>query len=283
GQKSEQFTGAQAHLFEEAIGEDLEAIELELQALQPPKAPRAPLNRPKREALPAQLPRIEYRHEPHSILCPCGCQLKRIREDVSEKLDYEPGTFSVQRHIRGVWTCTGCETMTQAPMPAHIIDKGLPATGLLAQILINKFSDHLPLYRQEAIFKRQAVHVPRSSMAQWVGQCGHQLQPLVDALQRSVLEHGILHADETPVRMLKPGSGKTHKAYLWAYAPGKFESLKAVVYDFNEGRAGEFARQFLGDWKGKLVVDDFAGYRASFRQGVTEIGCMAHARRKYFD
>jgi len=283
GQKSEQFTGAQAHLFEEAIGEDLEAIELELQALQPPKAPRAPLNRPKREALPAQLPRIEYRHEPHSILCPCGCQLKRIREDISEKLDYEPGTFSVQRHIRGVWACTGCETMTQAPMPAHIIDKGLPATGLLAQILINKFSDHLPLYRQEAIFKRQAVHVPRSSMAQWVGQCGHQLQPLVDALQRSVLEHGILHADETPVRMLKPGSGKTHKAYLWAYAPGKFESLKAVVYDFNEGRAGEFARQFLGDWKGKLVVDDFAGYRASFRQGVTEIGCMAHARRKYFD
>src|SRR3546814_18936353 len=106
-------------------------------------------------------------------------------------------------------------------MPAHIIDKGLPATGLLAQILINKFADHLPLYRQEAIFKREGVHVPRSSMAQWVGQCGHQLQPLVDALQRCVLKHGILHADETPVRMLKPGSGQTHTSSPWASAPGK--------------------------------------------------------------
>lgn len=283
GQKSEQFSGAQAHLFEEAIDADLEAIEQQLQALQPETALRKPASQPKRQMLPAHLPRVQHRHEPGSTVCACGCQLKRIREDVSEKLDYKPGTFSVQCHIRGVWACPECETMHQAPMPAHIIDKGIAGTGLLAQVLINKFSDHLPLYRQQAIFKREGVHVPRSTMAQWVGQCGHQLQPLVDTLRRCVLGHGVLHADETPVRMLDPGSGKTHKAYLWAYAPGKFESLQAVVYDFHEGRAGEFARQFLGDWKGKLVVDDYSGYKASFRQGITEIGCMAHARRKFFD
>jgi len=283
GQKSEQFSGAQAHLFEETIDADLEAIEQELQALQPEAAPRKPRAQPKRQMLAAHLPRVEYRHEPGSTVCPCGCQLRRIREDVSEKLDYTPGTFSVERHIRGVWACPECETMSQAPMPAHLIDKGLAAVGLLAHILVSKYCDHLPLYRLEAIFKRDGMHVPRSSMAQWVGQCGHALQPLVEALQRCVLSHGVLHADETPVRMLDPGSGKTHKAYLWAYAPGKFESLKAVVYDFHEGRAGEFARQFLGEWKGKLVVDDYSGYKASFRQGITEIGCMAHARRKLFD
>ena len=168
-------------------------------------------------------------------------------------------------------------------MPAYIIDKGIAAVGLLAQVLIAKYADHLPLYRQEAIFKRDGMHIPRSSMAQWVGQCGHELQPLVDALRRCILQHRIIHADETPVRMLKPGSGKTHKAYLWTYAPGKFESLKAVIYDFNEGRAGLYAREFLGDWQGQLVVDDYSGYNALFRQGVTELGCMAHARRKFFD
>lgn len=163
----------------------------------------------------------------------------RIREDVNEKLDYTPDTFSVERHVRGVWACTHCQSMTQASMPAYIIDKGIAAVGLLAQILISKYADHLPLYRQEAIFKRDG--------------------------------------------MLKPGSGKTHKAYLWTYAPGQFESLKAVIYDFNEGRAGLYAREFLGDWQGQLVVDDYSGYNALFRQGVTELGCMAHARRKYFD
>lgn len=283
GQKSEQFTGSQALLFDETVEEDLVAIELELEQLQAPAAPKAPRKTPRREVLPPELPRTVIYHEPESTTCGCGCQLKRIREDASEKLDYTPGTFSVERHVRGVWACTKCQSMTQAPMPAHVIDKGIAGVGLLSQILISKYADHLPLYRQEAIFKREGMHIPRSSMAQWVSQCGHELQPLVDALRRCVLEHRIIHADETPVRMLKPGSGKTHKAYLWAYAPGKFESLKAVIYDFNEGRAGLYAREFLGDWQGQLLVDDYSGYNALFRQGVTELGCMAHARRKYFD
>ena len=110
-----------------------------------------------------------------------------------------------------------------------------------------------------------------------------RLQPLVDALKAEILGHRVLHADETPVQMLKPGKGATHRAYLWAYAPGAFEDMKAVVYDFCESRAGEHARNFLGDWKGALVCDDFAGYKALIASGVTEVGCLAHARRKLFD
>jgi transposase len=124
-------------------------------------------------------PRVH--HEPENTTCACGCQMKRIGEDVAEKLDYEPGVFTVERHIRGKWVCAKCETLTQAPVPAHVIDKGIPTTGLLAQVLVAKFLDHLPLYRQEAIFERAGHLIARSTLAQWVGECGVQLQPLVDA------------------------------------------------------------------------------------------------------
>ena len=142
-------------------------------------------------------------------------------------------------------------------------------------MLVAKYADHLPLYRQERIFERAGMKLARSTMAQWVGVCGVQLQPLVDAFRQAILAHRMMHADETPVQMLKPGNKKTHRAYLWAYAPGAFEALKAVVYDFTEGRDGEHARAFLGDWRGKLVCDDYAGYKQSFKKGVTEIGCAA--------
>ena len=215
--------------------------------------------------------------------CGCGCQMKRIGEDVAEKLDYQPGVFTVQRHVRGKWSCGHCRKLVQAPVPAHVIDKGIPTAGLLAQVLVAKYADHLPLYRQEGIFARAGLALPRSTLAQWVGICGVQLQPLVDALKQEVLSHAVLHADETPVAMLSPGKGKTQRSYLWAYAPGAFEPLKAVIYDFADSRAGAHARAFLGDWKGKLVVDDFAGYKESFAQGVIEVGCMAHARRKLYE
>ena len=194
-----------------------------------------------------------------------------------------PGVFSIERHIRGKWACAQCETLTQAPVEAHIIDKGIPTTGLLAQVLVAKFADHLPLYRQEAIFGRAGLAIPRSTLGAWVGSCGVQLQPLVDALKAELLTHSVVHADETPVQMLKPGNGKTHRAYLWAYAAGAFEETRAVVYDFCESRAGENAKVFLGDWRGSLVCDDFSGYKQLMNQGVTEVGCLAHARRKFFD
>ncbi len=281
--QSERYSAEQRSLLDETLDTDLQAVSEEIAQSASPAVTPPEKQQPKRQPLPANLPRREIRHEPESTTCGCGCQMKRIGEDVAEKLDYEPGVFTVERHVRGKWACARCETLVQAPVDPHVIDKGIPTAGLLAQVLIAKFADHLPLYRQEAIFARAGLGIARSTLAQWVGSCGVQLQPLADALKDEMFRHSVLHADETPVQMLKPGNGKTHRSYLWAYAPGAFEDLKAVVYDFCESRAGENARSFLGDWRGSLVCDDFAGYKAGFGHGVTEVGCLAHARRKFFD
>ncbi len=283
--QSERFSPEQRSLLEESLDADLQAVAEELEALVPPPPERQAKQQPKRRPLPAHLPRREIRHDPESTTCACGCQMKRIGEDLSEKLDYVPGTFTVERHIRGKWACAQCETIVQAPVEPHVIDKGIPTAGLVAHVMVAKYADHQPLYRQEPIFGRAGFAIPRSTLAQWVGTCcGVRLQPLVDALKVVVLRHGVLHADETPVQMLKPGNGKTHRAYLWAYAAGAFEDLKAVVYDFCESRAGVHAREFLGDWQGTLVCDDYAGYKEGFKSGrIIEAGCLAHARRKFFD
>ena len=281
--QSERFSAEQRSLLEEALDADLQAVSDEIEQLTPAQTTPKLKQQPKRQPLPANLPRVEIRHEPDSTTCGCGCQMSRIGEDVAEKLDYVPGVLSVERHIRGKWACAQCETLIQAPVAAHIIDKGIPTTGLLAQVLVAKFADHLPLYRQEAIFGRAGLAIARSTLGAWVGSCGVQLQPLVDALKAEILTHSVVHADETPVQMLKPGNGKTHRAYLWAYAAGAFEETRAVVYDFCESRAGENAKVFLGDWRGSLVCDDFSGYKQLMNQGVTEVGCLAHARRKFFD
>lgn len=243
-------------------------------AATPPAAKQAP----KRTPLTTELPRVEIRHDTESEHCACGCQLRQIGEEISEKLDYTPGVFTVERHIRGKWVCDGCETLTQAPMPTQIIDKGIATAGLLAQVLIAKYADHLPLYRQAQIFTRAGVAIPRSTLAKWVGICGVRLQPLIDALRDLLLTEPVLHADETPVPMLAPGKKKTHRAYLLAYA-----ELKAVIYDFTDGRGGQHARNFLGEWRGKLIFDDYGGYKQSFANGVSEVGCLAHARGKFID
>ena len=281
--RSEQISPEQGRLLDDLLNVDLEAIEAELNALHPDPAPKEPSQKPKRAPLPAQLPRTVIRHEPDNTQCACGCALQRIGEDVSEKLDYTPGVFTVEQHVRGKWACRACETLIQAPVPAQVIDKGMPTAGLLAHVMVAKFADHLPLYRQEKIFGRAGLAIPRSTLARWVGQTGVQLQPLVDALREAVLAQPVIHADETPVQMLAPGEKKTHRSYVWAYSSTTYAELKSVVYDFSPSRAGEHARNFLGDWRGKLVCDDFAGYKASFEQGIVEVGCMAHARRKFFD
>jgi len=281
--RSEQMNPEQASLLDDLIDTDIAAIEAELQSLQAVITTAEKNQKPKRTALPAEFPRTLIHHEPDNTHCPCGCALKRIGEDVSEKLDYTPGVFTVERHVRGKWVCDDCETLIQAPVPAQVIDKGIPTAGLLAHVMIAKFADHLPLYRQESIFGRAGLAIPRSTLAQWVGVTGVQLQPLVDALRDVVLGQQVIHADETPVQMLMPGTKKTHRSYVWAYATTQFSDVAAVVYDFSPSRAGEHARNFLRDWRGKLVCDDFGGYKASFELGVTEIGCMAHARRKFFE
>jgi transposase len=278
--KSEQMDPMQRSLLDESIDADIEAIFLEIEAL---KVTPVPKEKPRRVALPASFPRREIRHEPEETQCICGCRLERIGEDVSEKLDYTPGVFEVERHIRGKWVCRACERLIQAPVAPHIIDKGIPTAGLLAQVLIAKYLDHQPLYRQEAIFGRAGLALPRSTLAEWVGACGVRLQPLVEAMKAELLTRPVLHADETPVPMLKPGLGKTHRAYLWSYSSSEYDELKTVVYDFTDSRAGAHAREFLGGWSGKLVCDDYSGYKALFDRGVIEAGCMAHARRKLHD
>jgi transposase len=286
--RSEAFNAEQKSLLEETIDADLAALQAELDKVRRDDQSNGEKKQPKRQTLPAHLPRREIHHEPGNTTCSCGCALERIGEDVAEKLDYAPGVFTVERHVRGKWVCAKCETLVQAPVAPHIIDKGIPTSGLLAQVLVAKFLDHLPLYRQERIFERAGLAIARSTLAQWVGECGAQLQPLVDALTAELLKHDVLHADETPVAMLKPGNGKTHRAYLWSYCTTRYNETKAVVFDFAESRAGVHAREFLGlpsdhGWRGKLVCDDYSGYKQLLTMGVTEAGCLAHARRKFFD
>jgi len=288
---SETYNAEQKSLLEETLDSDLAAVAAEIEAMGPSAQAADDKQRARREKLPANLPRREIHHEPQDTTCGCGTPMQRIGEDVAEKLDYQPGVFTVERHIRGKWVCKCCERITQAPVAPHIIDKGVPTTGLLAQVLVAKYLDHLPLYRQEAIFERAGHAIARSTLGQWVGECGVQLQPLVDALAAELLRQPVLHADETPVAMLKPGHGKTHRAYLWSYCTTPLNPIKAVVFDFADSRGGQHVRSFLGlpgtqdqpGWKGKLVTDDFSGYKACFELGVTEAGCMAHARRKFHE
>lgn len=294
GAKNEALSPLQRDIFAETLAADIAAIEVELEqlaAVEPcatvakPKRPRAG-----RQPLPAHLPRIEHRHEPESCTCgQCGNDLVKIREDITEQLDVEPAKFFVHRHIRPQYACRLCETVTAAPIPPAVIDGGMAAAGLLTWIMISKFVDHLPLYRLEQIAARDQVILARSTQAEWVGRVGVALQPLVDRLIWHLLQGNTLHADETPVSQLEPGSGKTKKAYLWAYRSNDLQpEPRIIVFDYQPGRSGAHARGFLGDWRGHLMVDDYSGYKALFtpngnNAACVELGCLAHARRKFFD
>jgi transposase len=281
--KSEQFSAEQRELFEESWNTDTSAQEAEVEQL----SPRQPVKRVRagRQPLPDHLLRIEHRHEPDLCTCgQCGKDLVKIGEDISEQLDVEPARFFVHRHIRPQYACRACETISAAPIPAAIIDGGMAAPGLLTWVMISKFQDHLPLYRLEQIATRQQVPLARSTLAEWVGRVGVALQPLVDRLAVLLRERSVLHADETPVPQLDPGKGKTKKAYLWAYRSNDLEPGPPIlVFDYQPGRHGLHARNFLDDWHGHLMVDDYGGYKALFARGVTELACLAHARRKFFD
>lgn len=291
GASSETLSSEQRDLFQESLGADIAAAQAELAkreaeqtntAATPPTLPR---ERAGRQPLPEHLPRIEHRHEPESCTCgQCGQELTLIGEDVSEQLDVEPAKFFVHRHIRPQYACRACETVSAAPIPPAVIDGGMAAVGLLAWVVVGKFMDHLPLYRLEGIAARSGVTLARSTLAEWVGRLGVALTPLAERLAELLRQGAILHADETPVRQLDPGSGKTHRAYLWAYRSNALDTgPPIVVFDYQTSRSGEHARNFLGGWQGSLMVDDFSGYKALFNTGIVELGCMAHARRKFFE
>lgn len=284
GKASEAYSGEQLELFNEALAGDLAALEAELEELQGKRDPK-PRSRAGRQSLPSELLRIEHRHEPASCQCEaCGSDLVKIGEDISEQLDVEPARFFVHRHIRPQYACRGCETVTAAPIPPAVIDGGMAAPGLLAWVAVSKYADHLPLYRLEQIAARQGVPLARATLAEWIGKVGVALQPLSDRLRQLLRQRPCLHADETPVRQLDPGQGKTKQAYLWAYRSNSLdEGPPIIVFDYQTGRAGVHARTFLEGWRGHLMVDDYGGYKSLFSDGVTELACLAHVRRKFFE
>ena len=299
GQKTEALAGLQRDLFREDVEADLAAIEAGLESLKATPRPTVAVPRsPRRghQPLPDHLPRIEHRHEPASCTCgQCGGKLSHIRGDITEQLDVGPAKFPsavlrtgfVRRHIRPQYACRSCETVIAEAVPPAIIDGGLAAPGLLAWVITSKYLDHLPLYRLEQIASRSDVNLPRSTLADWVGQVGVALQPLTDRLMWHLLQGDTLHADETPMPQLDPGKGKTKKAYLWAYRSKDLQpGPRIIVFDYRGGRYGQHARNFLDGWQGHLMVDDYIGYKALFagngnNTGCIELACLAHVRRKF--
>jgi transposase len=242
GAKSEAMSAEQRDLFNENMATDFAAIEAELEAEQDNLAmllntssTKKPRTRAGHQALPAHLPRIMHRHEPESCTCTaCNKPQVKIGEDISEQLDVEPARFFVHQHIRPQYACKSCETITAAPVPPAIIDGGMAANGLLAWLIVNKYVDHLPLYRVERIATRDGVILVQSTLCDWVGKVGVELQPLADRLPELLRARSILHADETPVSQLNPGAGKTKRAYLWAYRTGDLTpEPRIVVFDYS--------------------------------------------------
>jgi len=172
---------------------------------------------PVRRALPEHLPREEIVHTPSCVCANCGGQLRRLGEDVSEILERVPAQFKVVRHVRLKLSCARCQSIVQAPAPARPIERGIAGPGLLAHVLMSKYGDHLPLYRQAQIYAREGVELDRSTLADWVGASSALLAPLIQALGEHVLGGSTLHADDTPVPVLAPGTGKTRSGRLWTY------------------------------------------------------------------
>ena len=288
--KTERMNAEQRQLFEETLAADQADLEAQLAALKAAAKDSGDTadtahdtrRKPKRQALPEHLKRVEHHHEPENTTCGCGQAMVRIGEDVSERLDIIPAQFFVHRHIRGKWACKCCQTLVQEPVDPHVIDKGMPTAGLVAHTTVSRFVDHIPYYRQEQINARSGVYTPRSTLASWSGQAGAALLPLYAAHREFVLSCAVVHADETPVAMLDPGAGKTKRAYVWAYARGGFDVSPGVVYEFCLGRGAKYPLEFLKGWSGTLISDGYGVYDQVLKQE-TRVGaaCFAHARRKF--
>ena len=240
--------------------------------------------------LPGHLPRQEVMHlVSGDCTCQeCGTELRQIGQDTSEVLEYQPGVFKVIRHVRPKLACARCRTIVQASAPSRPIERGLGGAGVITQVLVGKFCDHLPLYRQSQIYARQGVVLERSTLADWVAGAARLLQPLADAVRCYVLSAGKIHTDDTPVPVLSPGRGTTRTARLWVYArddrPGGDASPAAVWFQYSPDRKGEHPRGHLAGFAGILQADAFAGYDQLFADGqVVEAACWAHARRKYYE
>ena len=250
---------------------------------------RSVRTKPVRTPLPDHLPREDRIHDAPGTCPICGeTHLLKHGEDVTEVLDYIPASFRVIRHRRPKYICSGCDHTVQAAVPGLPIARGKPGAGLLAHLLVRKYGDHLPLYRQSRIYEREGVPLPRSSLADWVGRSTALLTPLTEALERHVLSADRLHGDDTPVPVLDPGRGKARQGRLWAYVkdgrPWDDSCPPAVRYLYSPDRKGVHPQRHLKEYRGVLHADGYAGFKELYRNGsVREAACWAHVRRKFFE
>ena len=284
----------------EKLDQHIEQLELRLEDLESSQAPTAPVapsaplpsqpapNKPARRPLPDQLPRETETYAPKQEECPvCGGKLRALGEDVSETLEYVPGHFKVIRHVRPKLSCASCEHIVQEPAPSRPIDHGVPGPGLLAHVLVAKYSDHLPLYRQSEIYAREGIELERSTLAGWVGGASRLLAPLVESVRGYVMEADKLHADDTPVPVLAPGNGKTKTGRLWTYVrddrPAGDTAAPAVWFAYSPDRKGEHPERHLSSFRGTLQADAYAGFNRLYESGrIQEAACWAHVRRKMY-
>jgi transposase len=279
----------------EKLDREIEQLELKLEELQVSAVP-APASQattanaqtPVRRPLPEHLPRTRVEHAP-ACACPdCGAAMRKIGEDIAEVLDYVPARFRVIQHVRPKLACPACERIVQVAAPSRPIARGLAGAGLLAHVLVSKYCDHLPLYRQSQIYAREGVEIERSTMAEWVAGCFHLIDPLVAALGRYVTAAGKLHADDTPVPVLDPGRGRTKTGRLWTYVrddrPAGSKEAPAVLFRYAPDRRGERPREHLATFSGVLQADAYAGFGHLYEGGrIREAACWAHARRGFYD
>jgi transposase len=282
----------------EKLQSQVDQLELELEELHINQGERAqkvesaepaPRKAPARRPLPEHLPRDIQEHLPEASVCPdCGGAWQRLGEDVSEVLEYIPSSLRVVRHVRPRLSCRCCDRMAQASAPSRPIARGFAGPGLLSHVVVSKYLDHQPLYRQCQILGREDVDLSESTMGDWVGGVHHLLRPLLDALQRYVFQAEKLHTDDTPIKVLAPGTGKTRQARLWVYTRDDRASgdgaAPAVWFRYSPDRRGIHPQTHLKGYSGILQADAFAGYDQIYASGqVIEAGCWAHARRKFHD
>ena len=288
----------------EKLDREIAQLELQLGDLEediaqsgPPATSSDPVDaaekaKPVRRPLPDHLSRREVVHDAPCACPSCGGVLRPLGEDVTEILEYEASRFHVVRHVRPKLSCRTCEAVAQAPVPALPIDRGRAGPGLLAHVLVSKYADHLPLYRQAEIYGREGVELERSTLADWVGRSASLLEPLVSLLRAEVLAAPRLHADDTPVPVLAPGAGRTKTGRLWVYVrddrPHGGEAAPAAAFFYSPDRKGERPQAHLAHFAGHLHADAYAGFNALYEPDrlpgpVIPVGCWAHARRKFHD
>ena len=278
----------------------IEQLELRLEELEirrrretaaavPGSAAGSSVARPLRRPLPAHLPREVRKCPPKHKACPdCGGKLKHLGEDVSEMLEYVPASLKVIQYIRPKLACASCDRIVQGEAPRRPIERGMAGPGLLAHVLVSKYCDHLPLYRQSQIYARFGVELDRSTLADWVAGSSELLAPLVEALRRHVMAAGKLHADDIPVPVLAPGLGKTKTGRLWTYVrddrPAGDPTPAAVWFAYSPDRKGQHPQAHLKNFTGTLQADGYAGFDQVYETGrIDEAACWAHVRRKFYD